>query len=129
MKTGSGVLVVDIDVKAGKQGAESFTALGLTPAEKDTFRVKTASGGWHVYYSYDPVLAFGSNAGRLGPGLDVRADGGYVVGPGSVLTNGSGQGSYVVENDWPTLHNSSRRDSTASFRSPFSRGKIDAASR
>jgi hypothetical protein len=101
VKTGAGLLVVDIDIKKGKQGASSFAALGLTAEEKDTFRVKTASGGWHVYYRYDPALVFGNNAGRLGDGLDVRGDGGYVVGPGSVLTNGSGQGSYTLELDHP----------------------------
>ena len=110
IKTGGGLLVVDIDVKAGKKGASSFAALGLTAEEKDTFRVKTASGGWHVYYRYDPALVFGNNAGRLGDGLDVRGDGGYVVGPGSVLTNGSGQGAYTLERDLP------QRDLAAAVR-------------
>lgn len=96
VKTGGGLFVTDIDVKAGKQGAQAFADLHLTAAEKTTFRVRTASGGWHVYYRGE---GFGNSAGRLGPGLDTRCEGGYVVGPGSVLTNGSGQGRYEIDLD------------------------------
>ena len=95
-----GLIAVDIDVKAGKQGAESFRALQLTTEERDTFRVRTASGGWHVYYSTDDDL--GNSPGDLGPGIDIRGGrNGYVVGPGSVLTNGSGEGTYTIEHDSP----------------------------
>lgn len=92
VKTGDGLLVADIDVKAGKQGAESWAALGLSDEDQDTFTVSTPSGGWHVYYAGDGA----NSSGRLGAGIDTRGLGGYVVGPGSALTNGSGQGSYDI---------------------------------
>lgn len=92
VKTGGGLIVVDIDVKNGKLGAESWKALGV---KAETLRVKTASGGWHVYFAGDGPCS----VDLLGPGLDVRGDGGYVVGPGSVLTNGSGLGAYAVDNE------------------------------
>ena len=52
-----------------------------------TFTVRTPSGGMHLYYT----AAAGRNIGNrpLGPMIDVRGggegDGGYVLGPGSVL--------------------------------------------
>lgn len=94
VKTGEGLIVVDIDIKNGKPGAESWKALGVSA---DTFRVKTASGGWHVYFAGDGD----SSVDRLGRGLDVRGRGGYVVAPGSVLTNGSGTGEYRINLDRP----------------------------
>ena len=41
------MIVVDVDVKRGKQGVESFKKLGLP---NDTLIVKTPSGGLHFYY-------------------------------------------------------------------------------
>ena len=95
-----GRIAVDIDVKSGKVGAQSFKKLNLSTEERDTFRVKTASGGWHVYYSTDDD--FGNSPGDIGPDIDIRGGGrGYVLGPGSVLTNGSGEGAYKIEHDAP----------------------------
>lgn len=48
----------------------------------NTFSVATPTGGRHIYYSGE---GYKSSVGKLGPLLDVRADGGYVVGPGSVI--------------------------------------------
>jgi putative DNA primase/helicase len=52
-------------------------------------------GGLHLYYKYPNGLQqIKSTAGLLGPGLDVRADGGYVVAPPSRHASG---GDYVWE--------------------------------
>lgn len=49
----------------------------------DTVTVTTGRpGGRHFYFSYDGEL--GNSTGRLGPHIDVKADGGQVVFPGSV---------------------------------------------
>jgi hypothetical protein len=49
-----------------------------------TFTVRTPLGGWHLVF-----LAAGhtirNSAGRIGPLIDVRGQGGYVLGAGSVL--------------------------------------------
>jgi Bifunctional DNA primase/polymerase, N-terminal len=49
-----------------------------------TYTVDTPSGGTHLYFTAPPTPVRNS-AGRLGPLIDVRADGGYVVGDGSVI--------------------------------------------
>lgn len=84
--TGNGLFVVDIDDKNGKQGSVSWAALerqyGASPP---TFTVRTPSGGRHLYFRADPGLWIPNSAGKLGVGIDIRGEGGYVVGPGSVL--------------------------------------------
>jgi len=75
----SGLVVVDVDVKNGAKGMESLASLsGIDP----TLTVKTPSGGLHLYY-----LTAGPTRCRTGilPGIDIKADGGYVVAPGSVI--------------------------------------------
>ena len=80
LRTGAGLVVVDIDPAHG--GTESMRALveihGPLPA---TAAVRTGGGGWHLYFTHDGPLR--NSAGALGPGLDVRADGGYVLAPPS----------------------------------------------
>ncbi|MGN9890590.1 bifunctional DNA primase/polymerase [Micromonospora sp. L31] len=86
LRTGmaSGVVVVDVD--PGHGGAHTLTRLiaaGLIPP---TARVQTGSGGLHLYYRH-PGRQVPCSQGRsgqgLGPGVDVKADGGYVVLPPS----------------------------------------------
>ncbi len=52
----------------------------------DTLIIKTASGGLHLYYQYDNNFKTTSNHFHQ---IDIRSDGGYVVGMGSVVPNGS----------------------------------------
>ncbi|MBI5243391.1 MAG: bifunctional DNA primase/polymerase [Elusimicrobia bacterium] len=74
----SGLAVVDVDVKNGAKGRESLASIkGMTP----TLTAATPSGGWHLYYAW-PEGGMRSKNGLL-PGVDVKADGGYVVAPGS----------------------------------------------
>jgi hypothetical protein len=47
-----------------------------------TYVVDTPSGGCHLYFSA-PADRVKNSAGSLGPLIDVRADGGYVIGAGS----------------------------------------------
>lgn len=58
------------------------------PEVYDTLRAVTGSGGDHLYFRRPAGLEIGNSAGRLGPGLDVRAIGGYVIAPPSVHPNG-----------------------------------------
>lgn len=90
----SGITVIDIDVGSGKLGAESWAALIEEQGEPRTLMAKTGSGGMHVYFKYNSALKTGSN--RLGKGLDVRNDGGYVVVPPSRHRSG---GAYEWMND------------------------------
>lgn len=83
----SNLVVIDIDPKNGGNAA----VLDHLP---ETFTVRTASGGWHAYFS-------GQAANRVGllQGVDVRGVGGYVVAPGSVVA----PGAYVVERLLPVV--------------------------
>lgn len=78
----TGMVVVDVDVKEGKRGIESFTALGL---QWDTLTVATPSGGYHAYYIGPDSR---SQVEVMGSGLDLRSHHGYVVAPGSVTEDG-----------------------------------------
>jgi len=51
----------------------------------DTFTVTTPNGGLHCYFTAPASPQIRNSAGRIGPLVDVRARGGYVVGPGSVV--------------------------------------------
>ena len=72
----SGLLVVDVDVKGGKDGARTLLDLqeqhGDLPA---TATQRTPSGGIHHLFSGKGA----TNAGVLGEGLDLRSVGGYIV--------------------------------------------------
>jgi hypothetical protein len=83
--TGSGILVIDIDVKHGN-GLQTFADLENThgPTPK-TLTVATPSGGQHRYFKVPADLPLKNSAGRLGRDIDTRANGGYVVGPGSKI--------------------------------------------
>jgi hypothetical protein len=87
----SGLVVIDLDVKNGARGPEAWEALcaelGLSPW--DTAAAATPSGGRHLYYAAPKDTPLRSSAGKLGPGIDVRAAGGYVVAPPSRTAEGS----------------------------------------
>lgn len=77
----SGITVLDIDVGEGKSGAETWNALIADGGEPVTLMAKTGSGGMHCLFKYNSALKTSSNT--LGPGVDCRNDGGYIVAPPS----------------------------------------------
>lgn len=83
----NGIFVVDLDRKDGKDGVASFIALAAGRPVPETASVLTPTGGAHLYFRYPKNLVSGyyipNSKGELGVGVDVRGDGGYVVGPGS----------------------------------------------
>jgi hypothetical protein len=97
----SRVVGLDLDRHPGEpDGIAAFTAAcaghGGWPA---TFTVRTPRNGLHVYFRA-PDWPIMSGPGPW-PGTDIRApgrrSGGYLVGPGSAVTDGY----YVVEHDVP----------------------------
>ncbi|MEV0325097.1 bifunctional DNA primase/polymerase [Micromonospora echinospora] len=86
LRTGTAAGVVVVDVDPGHGGADTLTQLvadGLTPP---TAWVRTGSGGLHLYYRHPGQhvpCSQGKPGQGLGPGVDVKADGGYVVLPPS----------------------------------------------
>ncbi|MFE0486802.1 bifunctional DNA primase/polymerase [Streptomyces griseoaurantiacus] len=93
----AGLVVVDLDTLKPKDdkrtpcGADSFQAL-CERAGQDipaTYRVRTPSGGQHLYFTAPTGERMKSTARRLAPKIDTRAWGGYVVAPGSVIPAGT----------------------------------------
>lgn len=82
----SGLVVLDGDVKNGENPDASLARLlnGHHPLPQ-TLRAETPSGGWHLFFAAIPDVEICNSAGELGPGLDVRGVGGYVVAAPSVV--------------------------------------------
>ncbi|MFA5091647.1 MAG: bifunctional DNA primase/polymerase [Candidatus Paceibacterota bacterium] len=79
----SGVVVLDIDAKKG--GLERWKAATARFGAPHTFTVQTGGGGLHLYFRYDEETAFlKTSFDTLGPGWDIRSEGGQVVGPYSI---------------------------------------------
>lgn len=78
-----GLVVLDVDVRHG--GLDSAVHLGL---DSKRATVVTGGGGYHYYYQY-PSSDLRNSASAIGPGLDVRAEGGYVVASPSQFPGGN----------------------------------------
>jgi len=101
----SGILVVDLDVdrETGEaRGEESLEAIGLGRLLTDPslVRVRTPSGGLHLYFAM-PDAPLRNSVGRLAPGIDTRGEGGYVIAPGSVGPAGAYRPECEI--DWRAL--------------------------
>jgi predicted P-loop ATPase len=91
----SGVFVVDTDIKPGINGDMALTSLGNLPT---TRTVRSGSGGHHYYLNLPEGFNVRCSAGIVGPGIDIRGEGGFVVGPGSPHKSG---GTYELVVDAP----------------------------
>ena len=80
----SGIVVIDLDPDKG--GNESGARI-YEQAPTDLI-VKTGRGGYHLYCRYPEDVDHISNRVGLLPGVDIRADGGYVVAPPSAHSSG-----------------------------------------
>jgi hypothetical protein len=100
----SGLLVVDVDTKPGKRGAESLARLvGLHGPLPRTLTAHTPSGGRHFYFKQTNLVRFFTGSqNTFGTDIDCP---GYVVIPGSVLRAPEEYpGPYVVEDDAPIAY-------------------------
>ncbi|HEX3515198.1 MAG TPA: bifunctional DNA primase/polymerase [Trebonia sp.] len=94
----SGLVVIDLDLPHDADeeaadgalfplsGADILSGLARQHGERypgGTYIVDTPSGGCHLYFSAAGDAQARNSAGVVGPHIDVRADGGYVVGAGS----------------------------------------------
>jgi hypothetical protein len=81
--TGSVSAMVVLDVDPRHRGDATLGELEATHGDLPRAAVVgTPSGGWHVYLQW-PGFKVASSAGRLGPGVDVRGQGGLVLAPPS----------------------------------------------
>lgn len=103
----SGLIVIDLDLPRDSadgdgaddepgvlfplSGADILSSLAHSRGERypgGTYLVDTPSGGCHLYFSATSGtgdVRARNSAGVVGPHIDVRADGGYVVGAGSLI--------------------------------------------
>lgn len=73
----SGLFVLDVDRRPGADGFETLEANSWSI--NGTRAHRTQSGGMHYLFRYPKDGGLGISAGKLGPGLDTRGDGGYVI--------------------------------------------------
>ncbi|MEO7861454.1 MAG: bifunctional DNA primase/polymerase [Nitrospirales bacterium] len=94
--TKSGRLVLDIDIKNGKQGDESLRILeekhGPLPKTRKSM---TASGGWHFVFRMPDAKVKSRNGVR--EGIDLLADGKYFVAPPSMINGKAYQWTEMCE--------------------------------
>lgn len=82
----SGIVVLDVDPRHG--GQESLDELKIKHETlPDTLNAFTGGFGLHLYFAHPGYRL--KNRVAIAPGLDVRADGGYVVAPPSVHASGN----------------------------------------
>jgi len=102
VRTGRDFFCLDIDPRHG--GEEALAALvekyGPLPATRTH---RTGGGGLHyLFRCVDPMtgkpVKISSSSGKIGPGLDVKGWGGYIVMPPSLHVSG---GSYEILDDSP----------------------------
>lgn len=78
----NGILALDLDTKNGKDGIAAMAAAGFPDVDAlSPVRVRTPSGGCHLLFRDNAALR--NSASKIGPGIDVRAEGGFIVAPGS----------------------------------------------
>ncbi|HEX5493548.1 MAG TPA: bifunctional DNA primase/polymerase, partial [Mycobacteriales bacterium] len=83
----SGLAVVDLDGPGGVRQWRELLAVHVdTPR---TLTVSTPSGGCHLWYRARPDRPLRNSAKELGPSIDTRGRGGFVVAPPSTRPDGS----------------------------------------
>lgn len=89
----SGLCIIDIDTHNGVDGFATWEQLKAQhPGLSDeTVTAVTGGGGWHLFYAGAGGQKFRA---ELGPGVDVKSNGGYIVAPPSKHKSG---GAYVFD--------------------------------
>jgi hypothetical protein len=92
----AGLLVVDVDIKEDRDGEATLRTLVADGYEfPATYEQITHSGGRHLVYRVEKAVKQGVNV--LGPGLDIRSKGGYIVAAGSSTAQGEYRAINVLE--------------------------------
>jgi hypothetical protein len=93
------VFVVDVDIGQGKLGDESLEELQLANDDLPiTLESKTGGGGRQFFFRAPAGMEIVTDKNVLGPGIDTRGEGGFVVAPPSLHKSGR---RYVM--DWEPI--------------------------
>jgi len=85
----SGLLLVDVDNKNGRDGFTAWETLrALRPFDDTTPHVWTPNRGKHLYFAAPPGVRLRNTDDELGPGIETKANGKYCVAPPSRLADG-----------------------------------------
>ena len=85
----SGLLLVDVDAKDGRDGFTAWEVLRVEhPFDDTTPHVWTPNDGKHLYFVAPPGSQLRNTDDKLGPGIETKANGKYCVAPPSRLHDG-----------------------------------------
>lgn len=97
------LLVIDVDNKEGKNGkngSKSLTDLKAAGFKlPKTMAQTTPTGGLHLIYKVKTAVP--NSVQKIGPGLDVRSKGGYILGEGSIIDGKPYVSDFVAIADAP----------------------------
>lgn len=101
---GNGLIVIDVDVKNGKNGVADINRIFTDAGEPSPIdsgscpMAKTPSGGYHLFYRCEHVSDYKNGVGIAYQGkntaIDIRADNGYVVAAPSTISTGDNVTAY-----------------------------------
>ena len=77
------LIAIDVDTKQDKPGLTTWHEIRDPLGLPRTRTNETATGGFHHIYKSKRRVK--STANRLGEAIDIRSDGGFIVGPGSII--------------------------------------------
>ena len=88
--------VVDVDIVKGKTGPQTLAALQAENDELPNTLSQTTGSGGEQYLFWSAGEVRNDTESKLGPGLDVRGSGGYIIVPPSIHVKGG-----YRWNNWP----------------------------
>lgn len=89
----SNLTVVDIDVRDGKTGLDSFSSLNIS--DEDALHSITPSGGIHLIYSGKT-----NSYANVKSGIDIRSIGAYILAPPSWIYENGNKREYKSVGNW-----------------------------
>ncbi|MDK8880247.1 MULTISPECIES: bifunctional DNA primase/polymerase [unclassified Corynebacterium] len=84
----AGYVVVDVDVKDGAPGAQTWAELNAGRSVPDTLTMITGTGGWHLWFRLPFNATLRGQLAHTSSGVDLKTRRGYVVVAPSVHPDG-----------------------------------------
>jgi putative DNA primase/helicase len=85
----SALVALDFDPRHGGDASLNDLIEAHGDGWTNTLTFKTGSGGFHFLFQYPASQVLRNSAGEVGPGVDTRGEGGYIVLPPSLHASGN----------------------------------------